>query len=250
MAFARAGLRFVGLLGLLFLGLAILFVLFPLWSQAQRTRMIRRWSRWLLALAGIRLQVSGIAEHELPEAALFAANHISWLDIFVINAQRASRFVAKSDIRSWPLAGTLCARSGTIFVERTKRHAVREVLHTMTHALQSKQTVAVFPEGTTSDMFELHRFHANLFQAAVVAQVPVVPIAIQYKSLNGQVAMPVQFIGDTSFVESAWRIFCEPGTIACLMIGVPIVQPDASRHDLCEKAESSVQSMFASLNSL
>ena len=118
------------------LGIAIILLIFPWVSQSTRNHIKHRWSRTLIALSGARLIVSGqpiddrlrctgIAPHALGPLVL--ANHISWMDIFAINAVMPARFVAKSEIRKWPLLGTLVTGGGTLYIERGRRHAEREV---------------------------------------------------------------------------------------------------------------------------
>ena len=114
----------------------------------------------------------------LPPGRLVVANHLSWLDIFAIDALCPASFVAKSEIARWPLVGTLVARAGTLFIERGRRHAVHRLIEHIERSLQAGGRVAVFPEGTTGAGHALLPFHANLIQAAVDAQAPVVPVLV------------------------------------------------------------------------
>src|SRR5690606_21315559 len=102
-----------------------------------------------------------------PARALFVANHISWLDIFVINAMQPSHFVAKSEIRDWPVLGWLCAKAGTVFIARGRLRDVRRIYQGLVERLQVGEPVAFFPEGATSSQGSLQPFHANLFEAAI-----------------------------------------------------------------------------------
>jgi 1-acyl-sn-glycerol-3-phosphate acyltransferase len=244
MKFLRIAVRFPAMIFLLLLGLFILLVLFPRWDYARQRKMIQRWSVWLLSSVGvmpkeIRLENTP-ALSNISGPVLLAANHVSWLDIFVINAIQPAHFVAKSDIRSWPLVGLLCDRSGTIFVERTRRTAVREVLAVMADRLSKHGIVAVFPEGTTGDMFSLQPFHSNFLQAAVTTKASIQPLGIAYKQANGQVADAVQFIGDTTFVESAIRVMGQPKIVANLIITQQIIFADQTRHELCDLTEQHI----------
>jgi 1-acyl-sn-glycerol-3-phosphate acyltransferase len=244
MKLLRVAVRLPAMIFLLLLGLFILFVLFPRWEYAQQRLMIKRWSGWLLTSVGV-------VPHELKQAnaqtlstvtgpVLLAANHVSWLDIFVINAIQPAHFVAKSDIRSWPLVGSLCDRSGTIFVERSRRTAVREVLQVMADRLTKQGIVAVFPEGTTGDMYSLQPFHSNFLQAAVTSKASIVPLGIAYKKADGNVADAVQFIGDTTFVASAIKIMSQPKIIAHLIITQAIIVSEQTRHELCEATQQQI----------
>src|SRR5689334_6314798 len=104
----------------LLIGLWTSAVVFPLTDAAGRAWRIRHWSIKLLALCGVEVELVHETSGPLPPRALYIANHVSWLDIFVINSMQTCRFVAKADIRDWPLIGWLCDKAGTIFIARGK----------------------------------------------------------------------------------------------------------------------------------
>lgn len=235
-AIARASIRMVLLIALLLLGLMIELAMFPLLGHSRREFCIQLWSKSILWVAGVRTTVQG----EAPAGACqIAANHTSWLDILTINSLRASQFVAKAEIRSWPVVGLLVSRAGTHYIERTKRRAVHVVLKGIVEALQNGRTVAVFPEGTTNDGRTLLPFHANLIQAALDASVPLKPLAIRYKNSQGQLSEAVEYVGDTSFVTSFWRVMQIPVIYAELFWGEEIA-PQGTRHELCHRAEREI----------
>ena len=132
------------------LGLVLLAWMTPSVLQGWNLRSdaLRRWSRRLLECLAIRLHAT--APRELPERCLMVANHISWVDIFAIQALHPAVFVAKAEIRRWPLVGRLCAGAGTIFIERGRSAAARRVTDRLANCLQQGTTGAIFPEGTTT----------------------------------------------------------------------------------------------------
>lgn len=206
-------------------GLWICAFAFPLTDAAGRAWRIRHWSIKLLALC--RLQVDIIDAAGAPPAprALIVANHISWLDIFVINSWHPCRFVAKSDIRDWPLIGWLCDRAGTIFIARGRMRDVRRIYAGLVHSLHAGEHVAFFPEGTTSEQGTVLPFHANLFEAAVEAQVPIQPFAVRYLRGNGNPGQwhpAVTFVGDMSFAESMITIL-KAESIRVELIRLPLI---------------------------
>ena len=128
-------------------GMGISAFLFPIASPLRREQLIGSWSRHLLKICGIRLVIRG----KLSAApALIVCNHISWLDIFAINACKPCRFVAKSDVRDWPVIGWLCDRAGTIFIARGRQRDVRRIFQRLVSSIHSGERIAFFPEGTTS----------------------------------------------------------------------------------------------------
>ncbi|EKE18238.1 MAG: hypothetical protein ACD_10C00073G0002, partial [uncultured bacterium] len=144
-----------------------MFVLcfFPLCRDELRLRLKARWARSLLAAMGVEIDVD--ATDAVP-GALLVANHISWIDIYVINAVLPAAFVAKAEIRHWPLIGWLAAKNDTVFLRRGSRGHARIINQEIADILGQEKYVAVFPEGTTTDGTHLLHFHAALIQPALV----------------------------------------------------------------------------------
>lgn len=199
-------IRLLRLIVHVLLGMAICAFLFPCGSAARRVDHIRRWSRQLLGICGIAVVLHQQQSAQTPARALIVANHISWLDIFVLNAIQPCRFVAKSDIRSWPCIGWLCAKTGTIFIVRDKLSDVGRILQGLVRSLACGERVAFFPEGTTAEQGKLLPFHANLFEAAIAAKVPVQPYALRYVDGQGKYHPAADFIGATTMVASVLSI--------------------------------------------
>lgn len=225
----------------LFEGLATCAVVFPFVGEARRERLIHGWSRRLLKLCRVSLEVERLAGSPEPGQALIVANHISWLDIFVINALRPCRFVAKADIRGWPLIGWLCAKTGTIFIARGKVREVRRIYQGLVASLHAGERVAFFPEGTTAAQGDILPFHANLFEAAIEAQVPVQPYALRYVDASGALHPGVDFVGEMSFAESMFAILRGRPIRAQLRIlpAIPL-GPAPHRRDLADAAHHAV----------
>ncbi len=224
-------------------GLATCALVFPLAGPALRERCIRNWSRKLLAICGVRLTVSGELS-DMP--ALIVCNHVSWLDIFVVNSLRPCRFVAKSEIRDWPLIGWLCEKTGTIFISRGKLRDVRRIYQGLVASLHAGERVAFFPEGTTAAQGSLLPFHANLFEAAVEAEVPVQPVAVRYTGKTGRLHAAADFIGDMTFVQSLISVLRSGGMTAHLELLAPIeTQPDTHRRELADAARREIAEALA-----
>ncbi|RYY93339.1 MAG: 1-acyl-sn-glycerol-3-phosphate acyltransferase [Comamonadaceae bacterium] len=192
---------------------------FPRLDPEQRNERVQAWSRRMLDVLGIELRLHGQAPLRGP--VLLAANHISWLDILVMHAARHCRFVSKSEVRGWPLIGTLATGGGTLYIERASRRDAMRVVHQMAASLQDGDIVAVFPEGTTSDGVDLLPFHANLIQAAVSADAPVQPVGLQFlETHTGERSRTAAYIGDDTLVGSLWRLLSGPDITAVVRYGV------------------------------
>ncbi len=201
-------------------GLAKILLLFPRLPQQQRDIRVQAWAGAMLARLGVELQVSGTPPVAGP--MLLVANHISWLDIVVLHAARHCRFVSKSDVKHWPLVGTLATGAGTLYIQRESRRDAMRVVHHMAQALKDGDILAIFPEGTTGDGITLLPFHANLVQAAIVAGVPVQPVALQF--VDGRTGLPsraVSYVGDESLLGSVWRTLNARQLRALVKFGSP-----------------------------
>lgn len=182
---------------------------FPRLAQPQRDIRVQVWAAQMLNLLGIRLVVRGTPPARGP--VLLVANHISWLDILVMHAARHCRFVSKAELRHWPLLGTLATGAGTLYIERESRRDAMRVVHRMADALRDGDVLAVFPEGTTSDGSGMLPFHANLLQAALSADAPVQPVALDFMdAATGARSFAARYIDDDTLVGSLWRTLTAP----------------------------------------
>lgn len=229
----------------LFRGLATCALVFPLIDEAGRRARVKAWSVQLVALCGVRVRIAHHQDAQPAPRALMVANHVSWLDIFVINSLHPTRFVAKSDIRSWPLIGWLCEKTGTIFIARGKLRDVRRIYQGLVSSLHAGEHVAFFPEGTTAPQGTMLPFHANLFEAAIEAQVPVQPYAVRYLDGSGRLHPAADFVGEMTFVESIITVLKAGGMTAELIVLPVIDTSDAShRRDLADAARAAIAAVL------
>ena len=186
-------------------GVITLLFFFPFISSKSKQQHIQRWSKRLMRIFGIELQVNH-AEVFSSESFLLASNHVSWMDIHVINAFKPIRFVAKSEVANWPIFGWMAKQLGTVFIRRDSPRHARQVVGELAELLKT-QSICLFPEGTSTIGTGVQSFKANLFEAAVVAEVPVYPLAIAYfdrdSGLHSQVPA---FVGEMGLVGSMARM--------------------------------------------
>ena len=227
----------------LFSGLWTCATIFPRTDHAGRNVRIQRWSIKLLTICGVEVEISHADPAQPPQHALIVANHVSWLDVFVINAVEPCRFVAKSDIRNWPLIGWLCDKAGTVFIARGKQRDVRRIYQGLVTSIRDGERIAFFPEGTTVGQGTLLPFHANLFEAAIDA-VPVRPYALRYLDQDGQLHGAVDFVGDMSFAQSMITIL-KAGRITAQLVSLPLI--DSSNTDRRELAQAARNAIAAAL---
>ena len=219
-------------------GLALARFVYPRRPRDAQLAMIRVWSGRLLAILGIAPR---IRDHgALPVPCMVVANHVSWLDIFVINSRHPVRFVAKSEVRGWPLIGPLCAMTGTVFIERIKRRDAHRINEVIGEALADGDRVAVFPEGVTSHGDVVQHFHANLLQAAVDRACPLQPVALRYLDCDGARCAAAAYVGDQSFAASLLAILAEPAIIAEAEFLAPVMPRGHPRRELARITETAI----------
>ena len=157
-------------------------------------------------IAGADVAVRGTP---VRSKALYIVNHISWLDVPALAGQTGCAFVAKADMKPWPLIGWLTTSNNTVYVEREARHTAHHQATALQEALLSGQPVTLFPEGTTSDGATLLTFRSSLIAAVTPApeSISIQPIALDYGQLVGELC----WVGDESFGANALRILSRPG---------------------------------------
>ena len=179
---------------------------FPVLPIKLRKKMVQHWCIRLLRILKVKVIIHGDPSTLLgTKPYLLVSNHISWLDIHIINSIRPVIFVAKADVSKWPIFGYLASMLGTIFLKREKLSDIKRVIQLMKDKLANQEVVAIFPEGTSSDGKSVLPFKSNLFESAHQAHVDVLPITIQYKE-NGQYSNRAAFIGDMELIDSIKNI--------------------------------------------
>ncbi len=154
-------------------------------QKAYRTK----WQKRVVQVIGLNLTVRGNDKKNMTEskqAALWVANHISWMDIAVLGSQGVG-FLSKAEIRRWPVIGWLGEKSGTVFIERGGKNASQKAAAAIANKINEGDSILVFPEGTTSSGEEVRRFHARIFAPALDHQLLVQPIVLQYLDDHGRV---------------------------------------------------------------
>lgn len=221
-------------------GLIIAAFLFPLQSTERRKREIEHWSLALLDRLNVRLFLHGMPPQYGGRALMVVSNHVSWLDIFAVNAIVPSRFVAKSEVRAWPLAGWLAARTGTLFIDRARRHDTARINHAVSAALIEGDVFAVFPEGTTTDGSTVLKFHASLLEPALEADAAVQPVALWYERTDGTLCTEASYSGGKSMWDTLMGITSQHEVRVHVCFLQPILPASRHRRDIAREAREAI----------
>ncbi len=180
----------------------------------------REWAVMLEKLCGLSVRMEG----RPPEgAALFVSNHRSYIDIIPLLARAPATFMAKAELRRWPVVGWSANVVRTIFVARDdpqSRHRAREAV---TRRLRNGLGVVVYPEGTTHAGPGILPFRKGVFRIAADGAIPVIPVAVSYE--NAQDA----WVGDDTFLAHFLRVFARPGIDVRIAFGPVLVDTDPER---------------------
>ena len=217
---------------------------FPWVSRQRQLVRIGAWSAQLLDICGVRLQVNGVPPVPESGALMLAANHISWLDVFAINAVVPARFVAKAEVAHWPVAGYLARKAGTVFVSRERGGGTRTKVAQTAQALCDGEVVAIFPEGTTTVGDAVLPFKSSFFQIALDHQAKVMPVLCRYPLADGGLNEQMAYCGDTSFVQSLRAIVAQPQSVVLLDF-LPPLAAEGSRRELAAKVHAQLAAKLA-----
>ena len=203
---------------------------------------IRWWAGGLLWVFGMRVRRIGTP---LPGGTMFVANHLSWVDIVTLHSQHMMGFIAKAEIRDWPLIGWLAQAGESIFLQRGNAHSLTDVMTEMAARLRDGHAVAAVPEGGTRDGRELGAFHARIFTAAVQADAPVQPVALCFGA-RCEAQTIVAFAPRESFMGNFVRLLGEPVRPVTVCFLEPILHAEhEGRRGIASLARARIEQAMA-----
>ena len=217
---------------------------FPRATPQRRRELVTWWCAKTLRIADIELRVEGVPPAPSEAGAMIAANHVSWIDICAISTVRSTRFIAKSEIRDWPLAGWVAEHAGTIFIRRERRKDTARIADRVHEALVAGDCVGLFPEGQTTEGDTILKFHSSLFEPAVANAAHVHPCAIRYERADGTLCREATYVGETTFPQSVGLVFRQRGVVARLAFAPPIESAGRKRRELAQLAHQAVANLL------
>jgi 1-acyl-sn-glycerol-3-phosphate acyltransferase len=168
-------------------------------AESQEPDLAMKWAQGILDRINVDLEVSG--EPYQGSSVLYVGNHISYVDIpLLMGTIEQVAFVAKSQIRKWPLFGEGAARIGTVFVKRNRTSSRDAAKRSLTEAIERGKKVAVFPSGTTSLARE-KPWRKGAFDIAHATGCSVQPFRLTYEPLRD-----IAYIDDDFFPTHLLRL--------------------------------------------
>lgn len=199
---------------------------FKFWSM-------RNWGKTVLILLGFKVNRNEI---NFPKQFITMPNHRSYIDIFLLSAYSPSVFVAKEEIKKWPIVGPAAKAGRLIFVRRNDLKSLLGTMNKIKQSISQNISVTVFPEGTTSTGPGLVTFKNGTFKVAAELNIPIIPCAISYAERNNA------WVDDDNFISHFFRQMWRPFSKVTLRFGKPINEKDYQT--LKEKTKSSIETFL------
>lgn len=221
-------------------GLILSLTVVPVLNHPAKQRLTRWWCAGVLKRLNIRVVTKGEPPYKQQSGKLYVANHISWVDIHALNSVTPLRFVAKSEIRRWPVFGFLASQAGTLFIDRNDRKGAIHIIQSLKRELENGAHACYFPEGTTSDGTQILPFKGSIIQAALAAKTDVIPVAIRYPLSAYQIDTRLAYAGDTSLIESIRNILRIPNPTVELHFLEPVSSHGQNRQIINQQARQAI----------
>lgn len=227
------------------MGAATTLLVLPRLSRERQAARIQAWCSKLLRILNVTIREYGRVPADKFQRTLFVSNHISWLDIWVLKHLHHLHFVAKSDIRGWPVIGWLATQTGTLFIERERRSDTRRALQEIEQALSLDENLCFFPEGTTTDGTRLLPFKPSLFQAALNTHARIQPLAIRYVHPDDTINTVIAYCDDITLWQSLNSVLSQQEIVVELYYAAPVSTMDVvDRRALSQHARQSIASLL------
>ena len=162
---------------------------------------VKTWASATVRIMGIRI-ASNSKNSYLEKNSMIIANHISWLDIPILYTQYSLSFIARAEIKKWPLLNLLIKSAGTIFINRERKRDILNINNIVSNELLNGAVIGLFPEGKTGNGLKLQKFNSALFESAIAANSTIIPVVIQYYTLEGKITTKTTYEGNTTLWQS------------------------------------------------
>lgn len=248
------GLVFGGFIG----SSLLIHLVFCCTSSARRKQCVialtQFGARVLLLILGIKTNLLQVPQRfsSLPSpGCLVVSNHQSYLDILALVAHFPVQFVAKREVSTWPVIGLMAKLAGTVFIDRSSPRQSVHCAGEIAESLRQGVSVLVFPEGTSTNGTAVLPFKPMLINAALKANAPVLPLTLQYASINEQPLTNETralccWYGEMEFVSHFWRVLALDQIKVSLEVH-PVLNPPhtTTAKELARLAHEKVARRFA-----
>jgi len=187
--------------------------------------MVRLWARMVVKIFGIQLHLKGQSPH--PPFFL-VSNHLSYIDIILFFAQFNCIFVARADLKNWPILGLLAKSVDTLFINRYSKKDIPRVNALIDKAIHESDSIIVFAEGTSTKGSEVLPFKSSLLEFAAAKKFPVSYATIHYRTgaADPPAHLAVSWWGNMTFIPHFLELLKLSRIDATITFGAATVQGD------------------------
>ena len=209
----------------------MIFKFAPFWSRSYLSYIVAFFSRLILAVANINISIDQKEQKvDRNKSYFIVSNHLSYLDILVLSSYFPSSFITSVEMKETPLLGEITTLAGCVFVERRSKENINNEISEITMSLKKGLNIIVFPESTSMDGKTVYPFKRSMFQAAIDAKVDVLPLIIEYKSLNNEALDKknkdvLYWYDETPFLTHFLRLCKQKSASVTLHVG-PLIRRD------------------------
>ena len=227
------------------IGLIIASVFLAFLAKNSKLALIKWWCGGLLRAFHIKVVTFGDLPPNTTSGVMFVANHISWSDIHALNSKITLRFIAKAEIKSWPIFGYLASKANPLFIDRSKKQVAAKIVNVTAASLVAGDNLCFFPEGTTTDGKQVLPFKSSVLQAAIAANSTIWPVAIRYVNSDGSINTNMAYAGETGLIESMLEVIKQKNALVELHFLSPIDTTGKDRRQLTQAAYDAIVAKLA-----
>ena len=200
-----------------------------------RALWLQRTGRHVGRIFKLEVHVDGT----IPARGLLVSNHVSYVDIIALLSLATAMFVAKREVKSWPVLGLMAQLGGTLFIDRQRRTHVGEINDDIQNALADGALVIVFPEGTSSDGSTVLPFKSSLLEPATQSKHPLTIGWVHYTLADGTADVGVSYWGDDTFFPHLLNLLSKRSVRAVVRFA-PIENHSTDRKELAQQLHAAV----------
>jgi 1-acyl-sn-glycerol-3-phosphate acyltransferase len=216
-------------------------------SASWKDNYVQSWSRKVLKTFGISIKLVNAENLSIKSGFCIVSNHISWIDIQVIESIIHCRFISTSEVFSWPVIGKMADAAGSLFIDLDNpRTGTKKIVDQMVPLLRAGERICFFPEATSTDGIHILPFKSNLFQSSISSGTPVVPVAIRYLDASNKVSTAPGFFGDMTLIQCMKNIF-DNGPLTAEVIVLPAAPVYANKKELSEYSFNQINNTLSKL---
>jgi 1-acyl-sn-glycerol-3-phosphate acyltransferase len=212
-------------------------------AKERRRRARALWLQRICRHVGRTFRLEIHSSGNIPACGLLVSNHLSYVDILVLASLTPSMFVAKSEVKSWPVMGMLAQLGGTVFIDRKRRTHVGAVNVEIQAALNADALVIVFPEGTSSDGKTVLPFKSSLLEPATQQGQPLTVARLQYTLAEGDPGTEVCYWGDATFFPHLLNLWSKRSVRVDIRFA-PVERHSSDRKQLAQELHAAVSNLI------